>query len=49
MTQGDKKLRKEDHQAFTNEFIFDTKSGRHRIRATIPWRETVQLPVRRFP
>ncbi len=46
--QGDKKLRKEDHQAFTDEFIFDIQSGRHRIRATIPWRETVQRPVCRF-
>src|SRR5262245_9690482 len=46
--QGDKKLRKEDHQAFTTEFIFDILKGRHRIRATIPWHETVQLPVCRL-
>jgi branched-chain amino acid transport system substrate-binding protein len=46
--QGDKKLRKEDHQAFTTEFIFDILSGRHRIRTTIPWHETVQPPFCRL-
>jgi branched-chain amino acid transport system substrate-binding protein len=34
--QGDKKLRKEDHQAFTNEFIFDIRDGRHRILTMVP-------------
>jgi branched-chain amino acid transport system substrate-binding protein len=29
--QGDKTLRKEDHQAFLREFIFDIKDGKHRI------------------
>ena len=29
--QGDKVLRKEDHQAFLREFIFDIKDGKHRI------------------
>ena len=29
--QGDKLLRKEDHQAFLREFIFDIKDGKHRI------------------
>jgi branched-chain amino acid transport system substrate-binding protein len=46
--QGDKKLRKEDHQAFVDEFIFDIQSGRHRIRARTPWAETMQPPVCRL-
>jgi branched-chain amino acid transport system substrate-binding protein len=29
--QGDKTLRKEDHQAFLRQFIFDIKDGKHRI------------------
>src|SRR5436190_13298989 len=33
--QGDKVLRKEDHQAFLREFIFDIKDGKHRILETI--------------
>jgi branched-chain amino acid transport system substrate-binding protein len=33
--QGDKTLRKEDHQAFLREFIFDIKDGKHRIIETI--------------
>jgi branched-chain amino acid transport system substrate-binding protein len=42
--QGDKKLRKEDHQAFINQFIFEIKNGTHRIIATIPWQKTVLPP-----
>jgi branched-chain amino acid transport system substrate-binding protein len=29
--QGDKTLRKEDHQAFLRQFIFDIKDGKHRV------------------
>ena len=29
--QGDKMLRKEDHQAFLREFIFEIKDGKHKI------------------
>jgi len=46
--QGDKKLRKEDHQAFTDQFIFEMRSGRHRILTRVPWSETVQPPACRF-
>ena len=42
--QGDKKLRKEDHQAFVTEFIFDIRNGKHRIIASIPWQKTVLRP-----
>ena len=33
--QGDKTLRKEDHQAFLREFIFEIKDGKHKILETI--------------
>src|SRR5262249_29008128 len=33
--QGDKTLRKEDHQAFLRQFIFDIKDGKHRILQAI--------------
>jgi branched-chain amino acid transport system substrate-binding protein len=46
--QGDKKLRKEDHQAFTDEFIFEMRGGRHRILTRVPWPDTVQPPACRF-
>jgi branched-chain amino acid transport system substrate-binding protein len=46
--QGDKVLRKEDHQAFLREFIFDIKDGKHRILATIPKEKTVVPSACRF-
>src|SRR6266853_5605728 len=42
--QGDKVLRKEDHQAFLREFIFDIKDGKHRILDTIS-KETATYPA----
>jgi branched-chain amino acid transport system substrate-binding protein len=39
--QGDKVLRKEDHQAFLNEFIFDIKDGKHRIVEVVPKEKTL--------
>ena len=39
--QGDKLLRKEDHQAFLREFIFDVKDGKHRILDVIPKEKTI--------
>src|SRR5258708_8141481 len=38
--QGDKVLRKEDHQAFVREFIFDIKGGKHRILDTLEKEKT---------
>jgi branched-chain amino acid transport system substrate-binding protein len=46
--QGDKVLRKEDHQAFIREFIFEIKDGKHRIVETIPKEKTIFPPARRF-
>src|SRR5262252_614142 len=38
--QGDKVLRKEDHQAFIREFIFEIKGGKHRIVETVEKEKT---------
>ena len=46
--QGDKLLRKEDHQAFIREFIFDVKGGKHHILETIPKEKTIFPPACRF-
>jgi branched-chain amino acid transport system substrate-binding protein len=42
--QGDKSLRKEDHQAFLREFIFEIKNGKHRIVEVVPKDKTI-LPA----
>ena len=39
--QGDKTLRKEDHQAFTREFLFELRGGKHKILEVIPKDKTV--------
>jgi branched-chain amino acid transport system substrate-binding protein len=46
--QGDKLLRKEDHQAFIREFIFDIKDGKHRILETVPKEKTIFPPACKF-
>jgi branched-chain amino acid transport system substrate-binding protein len=46
--QGDKLLRKEDHQAFLREFIFDIKNGKHRIVETVPKEKTIFPPACKF-
>ena len=46
--QGDKLLRKEDHQAFLREFIFDIKDGKHRILETIAKEKTLFPPACKF-
>jgi branched-chain amino acid transport system substrate-binding protein len=38
--QGDKILRKEDHQAFLREFLFDIKDGKHHIIEVVPKEKT---------
>ena len=42
---GDKTLRKEDHQAFLREFIFEIKGGKHHIIATVPKDKTMFPPA----
>jgi branched-chain amino acid transport system substrate-binding protein len=46
--QGDKTLRKEDHQAFVNEFIFDIKDGKHHLVDFIPKEKTIVPPACHF-
>jgi len=46
--QGDKVLRKEDHQAFLREFIFEIKGGKHRIVETIEKEKTFFPPACKF-
>jgi len=46
--QGDKVLRREDHQAFIREFIFDIKGGKHRILDVVPKEKTVVPPNCKF-
>jgi branched-chain amino acid transport system substrate-binding protein len=46
--QGDKVLRKEDHQAFVREFIFDIKDGKHRILEVVEKEKTMVPPACKF-
>ena len=46
--QGDKTLRKADHQAFLREFIFDIKDGKHHILDVVPKEKTVVPPLCSF-
>jgi branched-chain amino acid transport system substrate-binding protein len=46
--QGDKVLRKEDHQAFIREFIFDVKDGKFQILETVPKEKTIFPPACKF-
>ena len=39
--QGDKTLRKEDHQAFMREFLFELRGGKHKILEVVPKEKTV--------
>jgi len=46
--QGDKTLRKDDHQAFLSEFIFDIKGGKHHILEVVPKEKTMFPPACKF-
>ena len=46
--QGDKVLRKEDHQAFLREFIFDIKDGKLRTLEVVPKEKTIFPPACKF-
>ena len=39
--QGDKVLRKEDHQAFLREFLFEIRGGKHKIVEVVPKEKTI--------
>jgi branched-chain amino acid transport system substrate-binding protein len=46
--QGDKTLRKDDHQAFLREFIFDIHGGKHRIVDVVAKEKTIFPPACKF-
>jgi branched-chain amino acid transport system substrate-binding protein len=46
--QGDKVLRKEDHQAFLRQIIFKIEGGRHKIIEVVPKERTIVPPACRF-
>jgi branched-chain amino acid transport system substrate-binding protein len=47
--QGDKLLRREDHQAFLRQFIFDIKDGKHRLLDVVAREKTMVPPACTFP
>jgi branched-chain amino acid transport system substrate-binding protein len=47
--QGDKLLRKEDHQAFLRQLIFDIKDGKHRLLDVVSRDKVVVPPACSFP
>jgi branched-chain amino acid transport system substrate-binding protein len=47
--QGDKVLRKEDHQAFIREFVFEIKGGKPHIVEVVPKEKTLFPPGCKFP
>jgi branched-chain amino acid transport system substrate-binding protein len=46
--QGDKVLRKDDHQAFLREFLFEIKGGKHQILEVVPKEKTMFPPECKF-
>jgi branched-chain amino acid transport system substrate-binding protein len=46
--QGDKTLRKEDHQAFLREFIYDIQDSKPHILETVPKERTIFPPACKF-
>jgi len=46
--QGDKTLRKEDHQAFVREFIFEIRDMKLKLLDIIPKEKTVVPPACKF-
>jgi branched-chain amino acid transport system substrate-binding protein len=46
--QGDKMLRKEDHQAFPQEFIFEVSGGTYHLKETVPGEKTMVPPACNF-
>jgi len=46
--QGDKTIRKEDHQAFPQEFIFEVSGGTYHLKETVPGSKTMVPPACNF-
>jgi branched-chain amino acid transport system substrate-binding protein len=47
--QGDKTIRKEDHQAFLQEFIFEVKGGTYKLMETVAKDKQLVPPACKFP
>jgi len=47
--QGDKNIRKEDHQAFLQEFIFEVRGGTYKLHETVPAAKQMVPPACHFP
>ena len=47
--QGDKTLRKEDHQAFLTEFIYEVHGGTYKLLEAVPKNKTFVPPACTFP
>jgi branched-chain amino acid transport system substrate-binding protein len=47
--QGDKTLRKADHQAFLNEFLYEVKGGEFHVLEMVPKDKTYFPPACKFP
>jgi branched-chain amino acid transport system substrate-binding protein len=50
---GDKLLRREDHQAFTNEYLFEVVKGegdtyKPKVLQVVPWKQTIVPPACKF-
>ncbi len=46
--QGDKTIRKGDHQAFLQEFIFEVKGGTYKLMETVPADKQIFPPACKF-
>jgi branched-chain amino acid transport system substrate-binding protein len=46
--QGDKHLRKEDHQAFLREFVYEIRGGKYRVLEVVPKEKTIFPPACQF-
>jgi branched-chain amino acid transport system substrate-binding protein len=46
--QGSKTLRKDDHQAFLREFVFDIHGGKHRLLSVVEKEKTIFPPACKF-
>jgi branched-chain amino acid transport system substrate-binding protein len=46
--QGDKTLRKEDHQAFIREFLYEVRDGKFKILDIVPKEKTIVPPACKF-
>jgi branched-chain amino acid transport system substrate-binding protein len=46
--QGDKTIRKQDHQAFPQEFIFEVSGGTYHLKETVPGDKTMVPPACTF-